>query len=461
MCDPIAASLYINWVIGTLVQENPLIDKSPNRRTLGITLYRGHRPRVTYAMNVLFLHRNFPGQYRHVVKALNAQGGHQLAAICSHTGVDMPNVDRRVYQPSREPNKETHHYVKSFESSVLIGQSVFRQCMELRKTGFRPDVICAHSGYGLPFFVHEAFPGARLMGLFEWFYRARGSDADFLPEEEMDADRACRIEMRNAAILTDLARCDHAIAPTQFQLSQFPKRFHDHIEVLHEGIDVEYFTPEDEGGFNIEALDLRGKGPIVTYATRGMEPYRGFPQFMAAAEKLQAERPDVQIVIAGTDRVAYGRSLPDGQTFRQLALETHKNLDHDRLHFVGQLNYRDYRSLLRASDCHVYLTIPFVLSWSLMEAMSLGCLIVSSDTAPVREVMTDNETGLLVDFFDVDALTAKILFALDNAEDLAPLRTKARQIIVERFPQPKSIRRFLALLNHLAGIERPASQDQA
>lgn len=401
-------------------------------------------------MNILFLHRNFPGQYRHVVSALRAEGGHKLAAVCSPTGADIPGVETRVFKPSREPSREIHHYVRNFEQGVLNGQAVFRKCLELRKTGFRPDVICAHSGYGMPFFVREAFPEGRLIGHFEWFYRARGSDADFLPDDPMDTDKACRIEMRNAAILMDLARSDHAISPTEFQRAQFPGRFRDKIEVLHEGIDTSFFKPEDEGGLKLPELDLRGKGPIVTYATRGMEPYRGFPQFMAAAEKLQQKLPNVQIVIAGTDRTAYGRTLPDGKTHREAALETHPNLDHSRLHFVGHLSYLDYRSLLRASDAHVYLTIPFVLSWSLMEAMATGCLVVASDTEPVREVMRDQENGLLVDFFDVDALTNRIIAAVTRAEDLAPLRQAAVDTINQRYPLGRSLQRYITVLKKLA-----------
>lgn len=405
-------------------------------------------------MNILFLHRNFPGQYRHIATSLLAEGGHRLAAIRSPTGVDIPGIQTRVFKPSRDPGRETHHYTRNFEQSVLNGQSVYRECIELRKTGFVPDVICAHSGYGMAFFVQEAFPQARLMGLFEWYYRAHGSDADFLPDEPMDTDKACRLEMRNASILTDLARCDRAISPTGFQRDQFPKKFHDVIDVIHEGIDTDYFSPADEGGLALPNLDLRGKGPIVTYATRGMEPYRGFPQFMAAAEKLQARIPDVQIVIAGTDRVAYGKQLPDGKTFRELMLETHSDLDLSRLHFTGHLPYREYRSLLRASDAHVYLTVPFVLSWSLMEAMATGCLIVASDTAPVHEVMTDKENGLLVDFFDVDALTNRLVAALTHPTEMAPLRVAATQTIKDRYFQPPLVAKQIEILRALAATPR-------
>lgn len=408
-------------------------------------------------MNILFLHRNFPGQYRHMVRNLLAEGGHRLAAIRSPTGVDIPNVATRVFKPAREPARETHHYVRNLEQAVLNGQAVFRECLALRKAGFVPDVICAHSGYGMGLFVKEAFPEARLVGLFEWFYRAHGADADFLPDDPMDTDKACRIELRNAAILTDLANCDRAVCPTEFQRAQFPAKFHPFMEVLHEGIDTDYFCPVPSEGLHLPELDLRGKGPIVTYATRGMEPYRGFPQFIAAAEKVQARIPDAQIVIAGTDRVAYGKALPDGKTFKQLMLETHTGLDQARLHFTGHLAYRDYRALLRASDAHVYLTVPFVLSWSLLEAMATGCLIVASDTAPVREVMADMENGLLVDFFDVEALTNRIVAALTHPQDMAPLRLAARETIKARYAQAPLLARQLAMLRELAaaGPARP------
>lgn len=405
-------------------------------------------------MRILFLHNNFPAQYRHIATAMASEGGHQLVFGTQAKAGEIAGVTKAFYKPSREVREQTHHYVRNLESAVLNGQAAYRMFMDLKKKGFVPDIVCGHSGWGPTLYVKDAFPDTKLLSYFEWYYRAHGSDADFLPESDISADDECRIRTRNAAILLDLANCDWGLCPTLFQREQFPKFFHNKLSVLHDGVDTDFFRPDPDARMKVGDLDLSGAREVVTYATRGMEPYRGFPHFMQALARLQKQRPDLQAVVVGQDRVAYGRKLPDGKTFKQKMLDE-LELDMDRVHFTGLLPYGDYLKVLQASHVHVYLTVPFVLSWSLIESMATGCLIVSSDTPPVREVIQDGRQGLLVDFFDVEGLAGRIGEALDNRGKLEPLRVAARDVALKRYALKDNLPRQLRLIREVAAGNLP------
>jgi glycosyltransferase involved in cell wall biosynthesis len=260
----------------------------------------------------------------------------------------------------------------------------------------------------------------------------------------MQPDDELRIRMKNSAILIDLYSCDLGRSPTRWQHQQFPTELRDKIKVAHDGVDTDYFRPSPGTKLVLPAidLDLSGTREIITYATRGMEPYRGFPQFMQAVALIQQRRPHCHIVIAGEDRVCYGRPLPDGKTYKQLMLET-LPLDQNRLHFTGPLPYRQYLKLLQASSAHIYLTYPFVLSWSMLEAMATGCLVIGSNTDPVTEVIRDRENGLLVDFFNPEAIADRVDEALDHPEEMQPLRAMARATIQESYDLAKLLPQHL------------------
>lgn len=407
-------------------------------------------------MQILFLHRNFPAQYRHVAAALAADPQNRVVFATAGREGSLPGVEKRLYAPSREPHRQTHPYLQSLERAVLHGQAAWRACAELKRQGFVPDLVAAHSGFGPALYVREVFPDTPLLCYFEWYYRPRGSDADFLAPKEMDADTAARIRTKNAQPLLDLVECDRGVCPTGFQLEQFPAAFRSKLTPLHDGIDTDFFQPQPGARLTLPGLDLSAAEAVVTYATRGMEPYRGFPQFMRAAALLLQRRKRVHIVVAGNDTVSYSRRLPEGRTYKQMMLAELPGLDLERLHFVGHLPYPAYRGLLQASAAHVYLTVPFVLSWSLLEAMATGCLLIASDTAPVREMIADGVHGLLADFFSPEQICARIEEALDRPERMAALRAAARRRIVADYALKDLLPRHIQLLRAVADRDLPS-----
>jgi glycosyltransferase involved in cell wall biosynthesis len=385
-------------------------------------------------MRILFLHSNFPAQFRHLATALAKDPQHQVVFGTKQAKGSLPGVRKALYRVLRSVHPQTHPYVRALESAVLEGQAVYRMGQALKAQGFIPDVVYGHSGWGSTLFIKDLFPKAMLCSYFEWFYHAHGSDADFDPSELLDVNAIAQIRVKNTPILMDLASCDRGISPTHWQKQQFPAEFHPNLKVLHDGIDTTFFCPNPGARLVLPAigLDLSHVDELVTYATRGMEPYRVFPQFMEAVALIQQRRPNCHVVVAGTDRVAYGKALPDGKIYKQMMLEK-LPLDLSRLHFTGSLPHDQYRQVLQASSAHIYLTRPFVLSWSMLEAMACGCLLIGSDTAPVTEVIQDGKNGLFVDFFSPNDIADRVDEVFGHSDRLATLRVSARETILKHY----------------------------
>jgi glycosyltransferase involved in cell wall biosynthesis len=408
-------------------------------------------------MRILFLHSNFPAQFRHIAAALAKNSQHQVIFGTKQAKGSLPGVHKVLYRVSRSAHPQTHHYVRSLEEAVLEGQAVYRMAQALKTQGFIPDVVYGHSGWGTTLFIKDLFPQAKLYNYFEWFYHAHGSDADFDPNEPLGADAEARIRMKNAPILMDLASCDRGISPTHWQQQQLPAEFHPKLNVRHDGIDTTFFRPNPRAKLVLPSigLDLSQVDEIVTYATRGMEPYRGFPQFMESVALIQQRCPNCHVVVVGADRVAYGKPLPNGKTYKQLMLEK-LPLDLSRLHFTGSLPYHQYCQVLQGSSAHIYLTRPFVLSWSMLEAMSCGCLVIASNTPPVAEVIQDGKNGLLVNFFSPEAIANRVDEVFGHCDRLANLRNSARQTILKDYDLatllPQQIQGLLEGLPELGNV---------
>lgn len=403
-----------------------------------------------HGMKILLIHPNFPAQFLHLAPVLARDPQNTVVFLTNRQEGRMEGVHKVLFNKSREVAPQTHNYVRPLEDAVLQGQAGYRSMLQLKQRGFAPDVIYAHSGWGPGFFMKDLFPQAKVLNYFEWFYHAHGSDADFDPAEPLTIDGECRIRLKNAPILVDLYSCDRGISPTYFQRSQFPPELQPKLTVLHDGVDTSFYQPKPDAKLVLpqKSLDLSAVEEIITYVGRGMEPYRGFPQFMEAVDIVLRRRPKCHVVIVGADRVAYGRGLPDNKSYKQAMLEK-LDMDLTRVHFTGLLPYGQYRQVLQASSVHVYLTRPFVLSWSFMEAMASGCLLVASDTAPVREVITHGENGLLADFFDPVQIAARIEESLDNPDKMRSIRANARQTMVERYALSSLLPRQVELLRQM------------
>lgn len=400
-------------------------------------------------MKLLFAHRFCPGQYGHLASALAARGD---TCVFLHAEGDatIPGVTTHRFLPARAAHAETHHYLQGMETAVLHGQAAYRLARELAQEGFRPDVICAHAGFGPGLYLGEAFRGVPTLAYFEWFYRAHGGDADFADPADVSPDDALRISTRNAQLLLELETCTRGLVPTVFQHAQFPDAYRSKLEILHDGVDTDAFAPASIG---IEALGIDGlpvDAEIVTYATRGLEAYRGFPSFMTAISELLARRPRLHVLVLGEDRSFYGRPPADGRGWKAIMLERLPGLDLGRVHFLGTRSLADYRRILQATHAHVYLTVPFVLSWSLIEAMACGTPIVGSDTGPVREVLVDGESGLLAGFHAPSAIAERIAALLDDRALAARIGAAARRAAVDRFSLRDLLPRHIALVESVA-----------
>ena len=399
-------------------------------------------------MRFLFLHSSFPGQFLHLAHYLGTAGGHQVAFLSLHEGGgELPGVRRFHYKPLRDPSPHTHHYLQGLERAVLEGQAAYQTAAQLKQQGFTPDVVLGHSGWGSSLYMKDLFPQTPLLGYFEWFYRAHGSDAEFGPNEKVSSDGECRIRTKNAPILLDLINCDAGLCPTYWQHSQFPVEYAAKLKVIHDGVNTEACKPQAGAKLVLPQLnlDLSEAKEIVTYVGRGMEPYRGFPQFMEAVAELQRRRPHCHVVLIGGDGVFYGTPLPNGQTYKEKVL-SELSLDRSRIHFTGYLNRADFLTVLRASTVHVYLTRPFVLSWSMLEAMSCGCTLVASATPPVQEVVQDRVNGLLADFFSPLQLADRIEEALADPGLRRALSYRARETVLDRYDLLKTLPRQLQWL---------------
>ena len=383
---------------------------------------------------------------------LSAQPQHQVFYLTRRDDVEFANIRKVIFKEHREASEATHRYVRPIENSVIQGQAAYRSAAMLKQQGFIPDVIYAHSGFGAMLYMKDVFPESALVGFFEWYYKAHGGDVGFDPQEKVTEDDECRIRTRNMMLLPDLVACDAAVTPTYWQHQQFPPEFAAKLRVIHDGIDVSYFAPAPETKLVLpeQQLDLSSAREIVTYVGRGMEPMRGFPQFMEAMSILMKRRKQLHVVIVGTDQVSYGPPLPGGKGLKEAMLKAFP-YDMDRLHFTGPLPYGEYKRVLQASTVHVYLTKPFVLSWSMLEAMSCGCTLVASDTSPVREVVTHGENGLLAPFFDTNRLADTVEEALANADLRKRLSLHARETAVSRYDMENMLPQHLRVLENAAG----------
>lgn len=386
-------------------------------------------------MRVLFVHQNFPGQFPHLAPALAARG-HQVLALTAE-GNARPSPVKVVRYRAPEPVTLSSALTRAYADHAERGLKVARAAHQLRERhGYVPDVIFGHPGWGETLFLKDVWPEARLLVYAEFLYAATGLDAGFDPEfTRPDLERRVLTTARSAHLVQAMVQADAALAPTAFQADTFPPALRAKITVCHDGIDTDTIRPNPEARFAVPGGPVFRPGDeVISFVSRSLEPYRGYHSFLRALPAVLDARPNAQVVIVGAEGQSYGPAPKDGISWKERFLsEVRDRLDLSRVHFVGRLPYAHYLALLQVTRVHAYLTYPFVLSWSLTEAMAAGAMVIGSDTAPLREVIRDGQNGRLVDFFDIPGWSAALTEALADPDRFAPLRQAARDTIAARY----------------------------
>ena len=408
-------------------------------------------------MRLLVSHTNFPAQFRRLVPAWVEQGHDVVFLSRSHEWHALKPEGFRLLQYSlhrQAGGAAIHPYLRRFEQAVVEGQAAYRAAISLREEGWVPDCIVNHVGFGNGLYLSDAFPEARRIGLFEWFYRSENSDVDFLPPRQVPPDQQLRLRTWNAQALLEFAACHHAVVPTNWQRCQFPPALQQRLQVIHEGVDTTRLASLRAAGLpRPSALPSDPEIEVLTYVSRCFEEYRGFPQAIEAIARLQQRRPQLHVLLVGHDGTAYGQARADGRGWAAWARET-LPLDPARTHWLGSLQEAEYHQVLACSTVHLYLTVPFVLSWSLLEAMAAGCAIVASATPPVQEVLEHDRSALLIDFFDVEAQAQALESLLDSAELRTRLATEA-QARAQAFSHEQGLQGWATLLEDPASCLNP------
>lgn len=408
-------------------------------------------------MNILFIHQNFPGQFKNLAPAL-AQQGHRCVALTLRVKepTQWQGVQILPYAIKRKQGGGTHPWLMDLDTKVIRAEACMLAAQKLKESGFTPDVIVAHPGWGESMFLRDVWPDARIGLYYELFYQPGAGDIGFDPEFPNPAGPhdPLRLRLKNLNNALHYPLGDMGISPTHYQAGTYPKKYQDRISVIHDGIDTQQAAPNPDARFDVsDDLILTPQDEVVTFVNRNLEPYRGYHVFMRALPKLLRARPNAHVVIVGGDGHSYGSAAPKGQTWKQIFINEVRGQISDpewqRVHFVGKLPYDRFLSTLQVSSVHTYLTYPFVLSWSLLETMSIGAAIVASDTAPVREVIKHDRTGRLVNFFDGDALVSEVCDLLEDSEARARLGAAARKLIMSEYDL-----RSICLPRQLGWIER-------
>jgi len=391
-------------------------------------------------MNILFIHQNFPGQFKHLAPALVKAGHKVTALILAKTEAKQWNGVKLIsYSLTRGNAKDAHPWTVDFESKVIRGEACLKAALALKDQGYTPEVVVAHPGWGESLFLKEVWPEAKLKLYCEFFYHSQGADVGFDPEfSSTDPADAGRVILKNANILLQFQQADSGLSPTHWQASTFPQHIRDKITVIHDGIDTEVLSPNPSASFLLDnGNSLTRDDEVITFVNRALEPYRGFHTFMRSLPRLLTARSNAQVLIVGKEGVSYGAQPPNGESWKTIfseeVLPKLTPQQRERIHFLGTIDYPRFINLLQVSRVHVYLTYPFVLSWSLLEAMSVGCTIVASDTQPLHEAIRHDETGRLVNFFDQNALAASVIELLEDKDVRMRLGKAARVFAIENY----------------------------
>jgi len=405
-------------------------------------------------MKILFIHQNFPGQFGHLSEALMKRGD-EVSALCIHSRAVPEGIRVFRYKPNKSNTPKIDPLLLDTESKIIRGEAAYIAMQQMKGQGYEPDLIYAHPGWGESLFARDVWSLVPQISYFEFYYHATGADSRFDPEFPHKPIDDLRLKTKNLVNLTNLEECDAGIAPTQWQKSLHPTTSQNKIRVSHDGINTEVVLPDGKAKYTKPATDhtFQAGDEIVTFVSRNLEPYRGYHNFIRSLPKILKERPKAQILIVGEDGVSYGAPPASGTWKEHFFNEIKESIDESRVHFLGKVSYPEFIKILQVSAAHVYLTYPFVLSWSMLEAMSAGCLVIGSSTPPVMEVIDHGKNGLLVDFFNADEIANTVIEAIEHPEKYISLRKDARKTMVEKYDLKK-----ICLPNQLLYIDQIISK---
>ena len=414
-------------------------------------------------MKIMFVHQNMPGQYRELVQWLAGTGDHQIYFLTQRKAApSFEGVQTRVYEPHHKPADNAYGLSKNWEESTGNGLGAARAARQIEQTeGFKPDIVIGHVGWGELTFFKEIWKDVPIIGLFEYYYSATGGPVGFDPAERVSENTPFLLHARNAVPLANIETVDIGLSPTFWQRDRFPQSFHRKLYVCHDGIRTDQLKPDPKVRLKLGRLkhDLTRADEIVTFVSRNLERTRGFHIFMRALPRILKERPNARVLILGGNDTSYGgKSKHPGGLRAEMEAEVGKDVDWRRVHFLGKLPYDDYQKVVQISRCHLYLTMPFVLSWSFLEAMAMEATIVASDVAPVREAITHGKTGLLVDFFNPDAFAEQVIEVLQDPEKYQRFGPEARKHVVQHYDfLTKCLPEHIVQINALVPVDKRIS----
>ncbi len=418
-------------------------------------------------LKFFFVHQNFPGQYLHIVRSLLADneaapGTHEIVFMTEPNTNVMNGVRKVTYARPPKVLDAAHRDAKEFESAMRRAENCAKGAQQIKRLGFLPDIIIGHHGWGELLNLTDVFPGVPILGYFEFYYSVTGGDVNFDPEFPMSPDFFSAVRAKNGINHLALSLNQHGQVPTRWQMSTYPAWARERMHLLEEGVDLETCAPDP--GLRKRPLQSVGfsvspKQKLITYVARNLEPYRGFHTFMRALPIVLAARPDMVVSMVGGDEISYGAPPPEGTWREVLMTELRGRLDFSRVHFPGKIPYEQHLALLKRSDAHVYLSYPFVASWSLREALACGCLVIGADSPTVTEFVHGGENGYVTPSLDHEALAATILTALEDGKTGAKLRQNARAYAEEHLDLKDYLRRYRALIEQVSGkVLLPAAQ---